>query len=392
MKSSRALSITFFVFAIVCAAKYASAEKAWLQVRSEHFAVITDVGEKRGLEIAQRCEQMGAAFSVLMNRATTPDPAPLVIFAVSGQKQVDDLLNGGHGKSRHAGVFLSGSDENFILLDASEDPWPIAFHEYAHELLNANAVSNVQTWFEEGFAEYFSTFESSSTRFELGRVPLRELRFLRRNGKLMRLADLISVNQNSQIYNQNGPAQELFYAESWLLVHYLFDHQLVGRAEPFFALMAGGRPLNEALQTSFGMSMQKLESELLNYARGESFRYFSLPMPRKLSNALAANRLSEVTIAALKAEVRWHGKLDHSEDEAEQSASEYKSLLAREPGNANALRGLGLAMLELHHYDSSLQYLLQAVSAAPNEAVNQHALSLLWAAAPELQAEYSAKK
>src|SRR5215469_4406566 len=106
------------------------AERRWIEVRTAHFSVVSDVGEKRTSEIARRCEQLRAAFSILMNRATTNDPAPLLIFALNGEKEVAELAGEKNRNSTHAGLFLSRADRNFILIDASDDPWAPALHEY----------------------------------------------------------------------------------------------------------------------------------------------------------------------------------------------------------------------------------------------------------------------
>jgi Flp pilus assembly protein TadD len=358
-----------------------AAEKNWYQIETQHFSVVSEVGPKRGVEIAERCEQMRTAFSLLMNRATTHDPAPLLIFALNGVTEVDALGSSG-AQSRHSGLFLPGSDESFILLDASDDPWRTLFHEYAHELLNANTSPEVQTWFEEGFSEYFSTIHSAGQRVELGRVPLNELEFLRKNGKLMRLADLVGVNQNSTIYRLNTPAQQLFYAESWLLVHYLFDYGLISRAQPFFAVMAAGSPLDAAVQSSFGMTTQKLEDELRSYARGEKFRFYSLPLPQGAGGGkLKTAPLSQVSVKALKALVRWHSRSHHSTSEAADYAGELKPLLDREPRNATTLRALGMALLQLGDYENSFTYLRRATAASPADVRTHHALGLLLARA-----------
>src|SRR5262249_55361430 len=153
------------------------------------------------------------------------------------QKEVDELAPGQGTQGRHSGIFRPGVDRSFILLDASGDPWHTIFHEYAHQLLHANTSAAVQTWFEEGFAEYFSTLQAADKTTEVGEVPLAELQFLRQKGQLMRLADLVRVNQESAIYNQSGVAQAVFYAQSWLLVHYLFDHQQINNTQAFFSMI-----------------------------------------------------------------------------------------------------------------------------------------------------------
>jgi tetratricopeptide (TPR) repeat protein len=350
-----------------------AAEKKWLEVRSSHFRVVTDLSAKRGTEVARRCEQMRTIFALLMKRANVHDPAPLVIFALNGQNEVDEMLGNG-GAVKHAGLFLPGSDEGFILVDASGDPWHAVYHEYAHELLDANTSSSVQTWFEEGFSEYFSTLEAGAKATKLGLVPLPELQFLGENGKLMRMADLTAVQQDSEIYNQNGPAQAMFYAESWLLVHYLFDHQLISRTEPFFLMMASGKSLSDASEAQFRMPLRHLETELLEYAKGERFRYFSLPAVETQAD-VTVRRLNSRSIGAWESDVRWHTKTQHSIEEAAAYVAEMRLLMNEEPTNARVLRQMGLALFELGKYEEAVDVLRRAVDSEPEEISNHYALS-----------------
>lgn len=363
-------------------------DRNWLQIRSPHFRVITDAGDKRGIEVATRCEQMRAAFSVLMAKATADDPAPLLIFAVKSQQEVDDLAQNRGRKLRHSGIFFPGTDQSFILLDASGDPWHTVFHEYAHELLHANTSAAVQTWFEEGFAEYFSTLEAGRKNTKIGQVPVGELQFLRQNGKLMRLADLVRVDQNSEIYSQNGPSQAAFYAQSWLLVHYLFDHQLINRTQAFFSEMSASISLDQAVVNAFGMKTEVLEQELLSYARGERFRFFSFQSVRAdFPAAPTVEEVSEVTASALALDISWHLQFERSKATAEQYAKQYGALLSRDPADSNVLRGLGVALLEMGDYPKSLLYLRQAVQTEPGSALNHHALAKLLSAMDSIGAE-----
>lgn len=372
MCRSNVLCISLLVS--TCALPAHSTDKRWFEIRSAHFRVVTDLNAKRGIEVARRCEQMRAAFALLMNRAKTHDPAPLMIFALDGPKEVDEFA-GDTNRGKHAGLFLPGTDESFILLDASGDPWHAVYHEYAHELLNANTSTAVQTWFDEGFAEYFSTLETSSKGTRLGMVPVPELQFLRQNGKLMRLSDLTAVRQDSRAYIQNGPAQAMFYAESWLLVHYLFDHQLISRAEPFFSRMASGTALSDATQAEFGMPPPRLESDLLEYAKGERFRYFSLPATAAPAQATVAE-LTPGTAQALAADVRWHTKSLHSNDDSAAYSAELRVLLQQEPDNPAVLRELGMALVQLGKKEEAVDFLTRAANAQRSQVLNHYGLAL----------------
>jgi tetratricopeptide (TPR) repeat protein len=369
----------WFAAILICASalNMHAAEKRWFRARSSHFTVVTDLSEKRAVEFVRRCEQMRAAFGLLMNRATTHDPAPLMIFALNGEREVDELGVPWNQNSKHAGLFLPGADQSYLLVDASADPWHVLFHEYAHELLNANTNASVQTWFEEGFAEYFSTLETNAKTFRIGMVPFAELQFLRENGKLMRFADLVAVRRDSAAYNRSSLVQAMFYAESWLLVHYLFDHQLISRAEPFFAMDEGGRTLADATKDAFGMSPSQLEDELMEYAKGERFRYFSLPIPEGVTRIdVATAGLSMVTARSLLAEMRWHASSRHSKRDAEAYALQSRALLAIEPGNPAAMRSLGIALLEMGKDQEATVAFEVASKAEPKEVMHHYALAV----------------
>jgi len=67
VRSGRLLSTLFLVgiplFVAFCNPPSAFAgELQWMEIRSPHFSVVTDAGEKRGREVAMRFEQMRAVF------------------------------------------------------------------------------------------------------------------------------------------------------------------------------------------------------------------------------------------------------------------------------------------------------------------------------------------
>jgi hypothetical protein len=136
-------------------------EASWIEVQSPHFSVVTDAGERRGRETAMRFEQMRAAFGALLSKANINSPIPLQIVAFRNTKELQEFAPLWNGKPvQVAGLFQAGDDRSFILLDMSvENPWTVVFHEYAHQLMNGVLTAPVDPWFDEGFAEYFSSIE-----------------------------------------------------------------------------------------------------------------------------------------------------------------------------------------------------------------------------------------
>src|SRR5260370_41482655 len=166
------------------------------------------------------------------------------------------------------------------MLDMSvENPWTVVFHEYAHRLMNGILTAQVDPWFEEGFAEYFSSIEVDSKEARVGKIPNYEYEVLQQDG-MMKIADLFKVRQNSSTYNETGDHRTVFYAESGMLVHYLFDNNLIAKLSPYFILKIDKRmPVEDAIQQSFAMSAAQFGKVLRNYASSGHFMYYPIPTP-----------------------------------------------------------------------------------------------------------------
>src|SRR5260370_18968292 len=262
-------------------------ESEWVEVRSPNFSVVTDGGEKRGREVAMRFEQMRGVFGALMTKANVNLPIPLQIVAFRNTKemrQVAPLFNG--KPTQVAGLFQSGTDRSFIMLDMSmENPWSVVFHEYAHELMNGNLQGEVDPWFQEGFAEYFSSIEVDSKQARVGKVPNDEYVILQQLGT-MKIVDLFRVQQNSQTYNESGDHRSTFYAESGMLMHYIYDNQLMPKVAVSFCLEENKHVrVEDAIQQAFGMSAPQFDNALRSYVTSERDRYYPIPNPAKISSA-----------------------------------------------------------------------------------------------------------
>ncbi len=150
---------------VVCLslASRAAEQSPWLEIHSTHFTVITDAGEKKGKEVALRFEQMRGVFAVMLMKDRLHEPLPLTIIAFKNDKDYYQTAPLRHGQPIDSqpidvpGFFLPGEDQNFIVLNlAEEESWRAVAHDFAHLLLNYN-YPEVQAWFDEGLAEYFSS-------------------------------------------------------------------------------------------------------------------------------------------------------------------------------------------------------------------------------------------
>ena len=106
-----------------------------------------------------------------------------------------------------------------VRLDTlSSESYEVVYHEYVHSVMHLN-TRWLPVWLDEGLADFHA-----NTRFEKSRIfvggPSWRLRVVR-SRPLIPLSVLFDVTPGSPYYHDEDKA-DIFYAESWLLTHYLF--------------------------------------------------------------------------------------------------------------------------------------------------------------------------
>jgi tetratricopeptide (TPR) repeat protein len=351
--------LSILLAAIVCSFSAVFAgEPQWVEVRSPNFSVITDAGEKRGREVALRFEQMRSVFGTLMTKAKVNLPVPLQIVAFRNTKEMRQVAPLWNGKpTQVAGLFQQGEDRSFIMLDLSvEDPYSVVFHEYAHQLMNGNIQADTAPWFEEGFAEYFSSIEVDGKQARVGKIPKDEYLILQQLG-MIKIADLFQVRQNSQTYNESGDHRTTFYAESGMLVHYIYDNQLLLKVAAYFDVKTNKHlSVEDAIHQAFGMDAAQFDKVLRSYVNDGRYRYYSIPAPASIApNNYAAKPLSLADGGAVLADIHLH-----SRDHHEQAVAEFQEILKSDPNNAAACRGLGYSYLQRQDFHEAAEYFKRA--------------------------------
>jgi tetratricopeptide (TPR) repeat protein len=332
----------------------------WVEIRSPNFSVITDAGDKRGRDVALHFEQMRAVFGSLMTKAHVNLPVPLQIVAFRNSKEMRQMSPLFNGKpTEDAGLFQGGDDRSFIMLDMSvENPWTVVFHEYAHQLMNGNLSAHTDPWFEEGFAEYFASIEVDSKEARVGKIPEQTYRILQQMG-MMPVGDLIRVRQNTKTYNESGDHRNVFYAESSLLVHYIYDNQLVVKLADYFdAVVNQKQPAAQAWQIAFGMPPAQFDKVLRNYLTSGRYKYYPIATPP----GIVAAQFVETPITSADAHVVLADIDAHSPDYQARALGEFEAVLKNDPNNAAALRGMGFVYLRAHDSEHAGEFFRRAAA------------------------------
>ena len=351
----------------VCAAALLAPSRVagqWVEVRSPHFSVVTDAGERRGREVALRFEQMRSVFGTLILRNKVNIPVPLQIIAFKSSGGLRRYVPLWKGKPvEMAGFYQRGEDRSFIAVDLSaNEGFRTVFHEYAHLLFDGN-YPRTQAWFDEGFAEYYSTIEIRNKEVEIGRAPPSAPLLLQ--SSLQPVTALFAVTHDSSTYNESGDRRTLFYAQSWLVVHYLFDTGKLKETGAYFDLVQNQRvPIAEAILRAFGVEPKQFDRQLADYAHSSRLVSHTFEAPAGIDEAgYSVTRLDEADTKAVLADLHLH-----SPEYAEQAMQEFQAVLQINPNHAAAHRGLGYAYLRKRQFEPAAEHFRRAAELDPSDA------------------------
>jgi len=273
-------------------------EPKWIEVHTAHFSVITDAGEKRGREVALRMEQMRAIFGQLLLKDKLKMPVPITVIALNSDKRYGTVAPAKQSMAR--GFYVPGLDRVYVVLNLFEtDPWRAVAHPLAHYLLNYN-YPPAQGWFDEGLAEYFGSIQIGK-RVEIGGDPELAPEWhedifdeLRRDPNVpqsltqlvsspvwLSMVDLFTMKHDGS-GTREGTHNTLYYAQSWMVVHYLLNKNKLPEAGTYFDLVLNQKvPVEKAMVQAFDMSPAQLEDAVKTYFKSLSGLGIALDQSKK---------------------------------------------------------------------------------------------------------------
>jgi Flp pilus assembly protein TadD len=355
----RALFLTAIVWLLLASfAIPASAKDTWTSLRSKNFFLIGNGSEKEIRQVATRLEQFRDVFTRLFSNAKFNSPVPTTVLVFKSDSSYRPFKVG-----NAIGYFQPGPDINYITLTAeqhgAQSPFQIIFHEYVHLLVN-NTMGDVPTWFGEGLAEYYSTFDIDDERKAfLGKIIPNHVLYLREQ-KMLPLRTLLTVDRNSPHYNEKDKSG-VFYAQSWALVHYLIQGKKGERLPQmgtFLGLIASGASLDDAFKKAFQTDYSILEKELKEYVQGNNYQMSKVTFERKLEfdTEMQAAPVSEAEAQAYLGDLSLHlGDLEGAEKRLQQA-------LELDPNQAMANSSLGMVRVRQNKFSEAKPLLQKAVA------------------------------
>src|SRR5215510_922941 len=218
------LPVSLCLLVVISQHTTVAAKDTWVSVRTKNFLMLGNASEKEIRRVALKLEQFREAFTNLFPHIRFNTPVPTTVIVFKSDSSFAPFKPG----PNVAGYFQSGPDVNYITLTTEvrgqQDPFTVIFHEYTHLLIN-NTFPKAPVWFNEGLAEYYSTFSITDYQKVVLGIPSASHVYRPRHSKKPPLRTLFEVDQKSPHYNERNK-QTIFYAQSWALMHYL----IVGQA------------------------------------------------------------------------------------------------------------------------------------------------------------------
>ncbi len=289
--------------------------QGWLEVRSPHFVVSSNAGEKEARRIADQFEQIRALFHAAFPNLRVDPAEPVLILAAKNENTMKMLLPEEWEVKGHvhpAGLYQQGEDKHYVILrvdSEGENPFHALYHEYTHALLHLN-FTGLPLWLDEGLAEFYGNSRLGEKESKVGTIDQIHLYILGQN-KLLPIETLLNVEQGSPYYNEANRAS-VFYAESWALVHYLMldpeahQQQLL---KNFFAAWDKSGSQIAAAQQAFG-DLKRFGQVIEGYSRQTMFRVALFKNGQQAADKTYAVRsLPAGEVLALRGDCATHRKM-----------------------------------------------------------------------------------
>jgi tetratricopeptide (TPR) repeat protein len=287
-------------------------EAPWVEVRSPHFVVSSDAGEKQARRVADHFEQIRAVFHSAFPKLRVDPGQPILILAAKNESTMKSLVPADweqKGHIHHTGFYIRGPEKHYVLIQlegGGEHPYHTLYHEYTHALVDLN-FRGLPLWLNEGLAEFYGNTTIGDKEIQVGRIDEGHLILLQQN-KLLPIDVLLQVDHNSPHYNEQNRAS-VFYAESWAVVHYLMvepEATKAGLLKNFLDAYDKTGDQAAAAAQGFG-DLKKFIKRIDGYVRQMQFHYARMKTPAELADKdYAVRTISPAESAALRGDFLLH--------------------------------------------------------------------------------------
>jgi Flp pilus assembly protein TadD len=185
------------------------------------------------------------------------------IIALRSEEDYSAVVPAQQGPLLSDAFFVPGEDRYYFVLNlAKSESWRAVSYDFGKLLLYYN-YPPAQPWFDEGFAQYFSSLRLGRT-VEIGGEPVSTAN---RTNPFMPLLDSRTWNATAPMLAPADQATDAaFAAESWLVMHYLTNQNKLEQTGTYMDLVENQKTApSQAIQQAYSVTEVQFDQAVKSY-------------------------------------------------------------------------------------------------------------------------------
>ncbi len=266
----------------------------WIKAESEHFVVYSSAPEKKTRTYVKKLEAFRTLTNLLLGANDSAVQMKFKIYLLNNPDQMLTVrpnfarqvagvyFNCSEGTSAYATVQQGGGDQDESLI--------VLFHEYAHYVMFQHARSYYPAWYVEGFADYLSTADPDKNMISIGEPALGRGYTLAAD-RWIRFEKVLNPDFGFTGDKGNDAWEiESFYAQSWLLTHYMLSDTTRTKAlNAYFAQVGSGADPVTSWEATTGIKVNTLQSLLQRYR--DKMYYLKVPVTDYADASISVSKM-----------------------------------------------------------------------------------------------------
>lgn len=248
--------------------------RPWSQYNVGEVEFYSQASERQTQEVLTKFSKFRQVTAALTSASTVEPTVPTRVYLFADQDTYEDHVH----LENSSGVFTPAMGEFTMAMTIGKSGEYILFHEYTHMILSNVPDMSYPSWYNEGFADFMATMRFVDDDVVIGEIPPGFVFAVADDSSWVPLSELF----HGSAFRGRGDQDVLnrYYAQSWLVVHYLLRGPRAesGELGRYLELVNAGADPVAIVPEAFGVTTKQLEKELRVYVKLRQMSYRTMPI------------------------------------------------------------------------------------------------------------------